>query len=217
LQVLQTLKYMTYKTVIVADGTFPVHDIPLGYIRNAERIICCDGSAGNLVSAGFIPEAIVGDMDSLSEDLANTFADRIFADENQDYNDLTKAVTWCSESGYKDLVIVGATGKREDHTLGNISLLAEYIKDVKVTMVTDNGIFSPLIKGSVLQSFPGQQISIFAIDPDTEVTSHGLKYPLTRTKLRNWWVATLNEALGDSFELEFSQGRVIVFMKFEDQ
>ena len=45
------------QTVIIADGTFPLHQIPLGYIRNAERIICCDGSADNTVLAGFIPDA----------------------------------------------------------------------------------------------------------------------------------------------------------------
>jgi thiamine pyrophosphokinase len=204
-------------TVIVGDGIFPEHEIPLGYLKNSSRIICCDGSAHNLLKAGFVPEAIVGDMDSISKDLANRFADRIFLDENQDTNDLTKAVCWCSDSGYKDIVIVGATGKREDHTIGNISLLAEYNKDVNVLMVTDTGILMPFLKSSDVSSFPGQQVSIFAIDPETELTSYGLRYPLQRKKIGNWWVATLNEALGDSFTLEFNQGSVIVYLKFPER
>jgi len=203
-------------TVIIADGTFPSHPVPLGYITNAERIICCDGSADNTILAGFVPDAIVGDMDSLSTELSDRFADRIFPDYDQNTNDLTKAVTWCRESGYKDLVIVGATGKREDHTIGNISLLADYIKDVKVIMVTDTGLFMPLLKSSTIESFNGQQVSLFAISPETEITTHGLKYPLDRIKIRNWWVATLNEALGESFSIEFSYGRVIVFLKFAE-
>jgi thiamine pyrophosphokinase len=201
-------------TVIVADGIFPQHDIPLGFLKNAKRIICCDGSAQNLILAGMQPDAIVGDMDSLSDDLANRFADRIYRDENKDTNDLTKAVTWCSEMGYKDIVIVGATGNREDHTIGNISLLADYIKNVNVIMVTDTGILRPLLKSSEIPSFPGQQVSIFSIDPDTEVTSNGLRYPLSSSRMTNWWFATLNEALGDSFSLEFNDGRVIVYLKF---
>jgi thiamine pyrophosphokinase len=201
-------------TVIVADGAFPLHDIPLEYLKNAKRTSCCDGSTQSLISSGIQPDAIVGDLDSLSDDMVTMYADRIFLDENQDTNDLTKAVTWCSEMGYKDIVIVGATGKREDHTIGNISLLAEYVKDVNVIMVTDTGILQPLRKSSVLSSFAGQQISIFSIDPETEITSNGLKYPLNRTKLTNWWFATLNEALGDSFSLEFQNGRVIIYLKF---
>ena len=200
-------------TIIVADGTFPQHEIPLGYLKNAKRIICCDGSAQNLIITGMKPDAIVGDLDSLSDELANRFADRIFLDENQDTNDLTKAVTWCSEMGYRDIIIVGATGKREDHTLGNISLLAEYIKDVNVIMVTDTGIFKPLLKSSEISSFPGQQVSIFSIDPVTEITSFGLRYPLNKTKMPNWWYATLNESLGDSFSLDFN-GRLIIYLKF---
>ena len=202
------------KTVIVADGTFPVHEIPLGYLKNASKIVCCDGSAEDLVYNGFIPDAIVGDMDSLNDELANKYADRIFQDENLDTNDLTKAVEWCHEMKYDDIIIVGATGKREDHTLGNISLLAEYIKDVNVIMVTDTGIFHPFLKSANIKSFPGQQVSIFSIDPETEITSRGLRYVLKKAKLKNWWVATLNEALGDSFILEFKKGRVIVYLKF---
>jgi len=201
-------------TAIVADGTFPQHEIPLEYLKNAKRIVCCDGSTESLLLSGMLPDAIVGDLDSLSDELVTRFADRIHLDESQDTNDLTKAVTWCSENGYNDIVIVGATGKREDHTLGNVSLLADYIEEVNVIMVTDTGIFRPLLKGTVILSFPGQQVSIFSIDPGTEVTSHGLRYPLTRSRITNWWFATLNEALGDSFSLEFSDGRLIVYLKF---
>ena len=201
-------------TVIVADGTFPRHDIPLGYIKNAERIVCCDGSAENLIKGGYIPDAIVGDMDSLNESIAGRFNDRIFKDEDQDTNDLTKAVAWCSERGYRELIIVGATGKREDHTIGNISLLAEYVKKLKVKMVTDTGILMALTEGSVISSFPGQQVSIFSIDPETEITSHGLRYSLDRRKIDNWWVATLNESTGDSFSLSFTGGPVIIYQKF---
>lgn len=201
-------------TVVVADGTFPQHKIPIKYLKNAKRIVCCDGSAQSLILSGIQPDAIVGDMDSLSEDLANRFADRLYLDKSQDTNDLTKAVTWCHDMGYNDLVIVGATGKREDHTLGNISLLAEYVRNLNVIMVTDTGILQPFLKSFAVSSFPGQQVSIFSIDPETEVTSHGLRYPLKRTKITNWWFATLNEALGNSFSLEFNQGRVIVYLKF---
>jgi thiamine pyrophosphokinase len=200
-------------TVIVADGAFPQHEIPLGYLKNAERIVCCDGSAQNLLQYGLKPDAIVGDLDSLTDDLARVFADRIYLDENQDTNDLTKAVSWCSDMGFKDIVIVGATGKREDHTIGNISLLAEYVRDLNVIMVTDTGILQPFLKSSAISSFPGQQVSIFSIDPETKVTSGGLRYPLSGTKIENWWCATLNESLGNSFSLDFT-GRLIVYLKF---
>jgi thiamine pyrophosphokinase len=201
-------------TIIVADGNFPAHEIPLEYLRAAGRIVCCDGSAENLIKAGYIPDAIVGDMDSLNESIAGRFQDRIFRNSNQETNDLTKSIEWCTERGFRDLVIVGATGKREDHTIGNISLLAEYIRYTSVKIVTDTGILMALAKSSGVSSFPGQQVSIFSIDPGTEVTSEGLRYPLEGKKLTNWWVATLNEAEGESFALKFTGGPLIIYLNF---
>ncbi len=207
---------MSAKTIILADGRFPVHEIPLGYLKNAERIVCCDGSAETLINAGMIPEAIVGDMDSLKKGIAKRFSDRIYRDKDQDINDLTKAVHWCIKRDFRDLVILGATGKREDHTIGNISLLAEYVKDADIIMITDTGILRPFLESCKVPSFPGQQVSIFSIDPDTVLNSKGLKYPLKNRKLKNWWNATLNEAVGESFILEFSGGPVIVYLELPE-
>jgi thiamine pyrophosphokinase len=207
---------MSSTVVILADGSFPTHEIPLGYLRDADHIICCDGSAESLVIADLEPEAIVGDLDSLSPGIAERFADRLYKDCEQDTNDLTKAVSWCIDKKYEEIVILGATGKREDHTISNISLLGEYCKEIKVTMVTDTGIIIPLLRSGKVACFAGQQISIFSIDPETEINSEGLKYKLEDLKLHNWWRASLNEATGESFELNFTGGPLIVYQKFPD-
>lgn len=201
-------------TVIIADGNFPTHEVPLSYLREAGMIVCCDGSAQGLLDFGMNPDAIVGDMDSLSRELAERFSDRIHEDKEQETNDLTKAVQWCHGSGYNDITILGATGKREDHTIGNISLLAEYSEYVNVKMITDTGIFLPLRVGGRIETVPGQQVSIFSIDPETKITVSGLRYPLIGRKLRNWWMATLNEAIGNNIELLFEGGPLLVFLLF---
>jgi thiamine pyrophosphokinase len=204
------------ETAVLANGKFPDHPYPLNYLLNARRVICCDGAADSLIDFGLEPFAIVGDCDSVHKKIAERFSDRVFRDADQETNDLTKAVKWCTEIGYRDIVILGATGKREDHTLGNISLLADYARLLNVKMVTDAGTFVPLLESSEMESVKGQQISIFSIDPETEITSTGLKYKLDKKKLSNWWNATLNEAEGNSFKLEFTGGRIIVFLKFTD-
>jgi thiamine pyrophosphokinase len=204
------------ETAIIANGKFPDHPLPLGYLLNAKRVICCDGAADSLVDFGLEPFAILGDCDSVNKKIAEKYQDRLFRDNDQETNDLTKAVKWCSGRGFENIVILGATGKREDHTVGNISLLAEYASFVTVKMVTDAGIFFPLLKSCKMESEKGQQVSVFSIDPYTEITSSGLKYKLDRKKLSNWWTATLNEAEGNSFSLQFEGGPLIVFMKFMD-
>jgi len=198
--------------IILANGRFPTASLPLGYLDNAERIVCCDGSVTGLADYGLEPWAIAGDLDSVPAEMKEKYADRLFQSDDQETNDLTKAVKLCLVKGITDVVILGATGLREDHTLGNISLLADYAESLSVKMVTDYGIFIPLKSGASVSSWPGQQISVFAIDKGTKISSAGLKYPLDKLELKNWWRGTLNECTGNNFTLTFNKGRILVFL-----
>jgi thiamine pyrophosphokinase len=127
---------------------------------------------------------------------------------------LTKAVEWCVKEGFEDIIILGATGLREDHTLANISLLTDYAAKVNVRMFTDSGEFTPALTTILFDSYKGQQISIFSITPDTKITTHGLKYAVQNRNLRNWWQGSLNEAEGNNFTIEFDTGMLIIFKAY---
>lgn len=198
--------------VIVANGRYPNHPIPLSIIENAAYTVCCDGAANHFISLGKIPDAIVGDCDSVSEENKGKYADILFPDTEQESNDLTKSVRFLVERGKTDITIVGGTGMREDHTIGNISLLAEYVLVANVKMITNSGVLTPINSNTKLKSFKGEQVSIFSIDQEP-ITTIGLKYPIHNRILTNWWQGTLNESAGDSFTIE-TKGRVIVFQVF---
>lgn len=198
--------------VIVADGAFPSHPIPLKYLHEAEFIVCCDGASEGVVKAGFEPSVIVGDCDSLPLWLEERYSDRIVRDTGQESNDLTKAVNWCVTRGAEEIIIVGATGKREDHTLGNISLLAEYCQRVTVRMITDHGTFIPLTEPAVLPVHPGQTVSIFGIGHNMKVTAEGTAFPVRDLPLESWWTASLNHATGNILKIKMNHGTVIIFL-----
>jgi len=204
------------RVVILADGTFPVHAEPLRHLREAGYIVCCDGAAGALVGAGLEPGIIIGDMDSVAPEFAERYNDRLVRDEDVERNDLTKAVEWCWRHGAASVVIVGATGKREDHTLGNISLLADYGKMLTVKMITDTAVIFPVYETCKISSFHGQRVSVFSLDSGVPVTSTGLKYPLRGLNLSSWWTATLNVSTGESFSLNFPTARLIVYLGHND-
>ncbi|WP_321370948.1 thiamine diphosphokinase [uncultured Draconibacterium sp.] len=202
------------KVVILCDGSFPKHHIPLSVLENAEQIICCDGAADKLIAYGMEPTFIVGDLDSVSEKTKTTFANRIVINTDQETNDQTKAVEFVLNRGAKSVIILGATGKREDHTIGNISLLLDYAEKLEVLSISNSGIFRPVLQSQTLPSFKGQQVSIFSLGNPAAITSKNLKYPLKNTTLNSWWMGTLNECLDESFSLEFEKGKLIVFQKF---
>lgn len=202
----------TPEAILVGNGCFPIHEGVRALMARTPYIICCDGAADVYYKeTGKMPDAVVGDGDSLSDEGRLRFADRLHIITEQEHNDQSKAIRFLKEKGIRRVVIVSATGKREDHTLGNISLLIEYMRlGMEICMFTDYGVFRPCRNSCSFDSFQGQQVSIFSFGA-ANMTSRGLKYPLH--DLFNWWEGTLNEACDTSFDI-MCTGEYIVFQTF---
>ena len=171
-------------TVILASGLFPTTSHALQYLREADFIACCDGAANACVAAG---------GDSIAPEVAATFSDRIVRISEQETNDLSKTFHHCLKLGRRDeYVILGATGKREDHALANLALLMDYAEEHRdVIMVSDFGTFYPCRDTKRLTVGVGQEISIWNFGA-SYFSAEGLQYPLYDfTKL---WQGTLNVA-----------------------
>ena len=196
--------------VILANGEYPSHPLPLALLKQATFVACCDGAADEYIRRGNIPNAIVGDGDSFSEQNRKRFAAISFFDKDQETNDQTKAVNHCVAQGKTKLIIVGATGKREDHTLGNISLLMDYMEYAQVELVTDYGVFTPAQGNGEFECVVGEQISLINFKA-TGLRGENLRYPLS--DFSNWWQGTLNETTDNSFTV-FAKGKYLIFRAY---
>lgn len=196
---------MEYDAVIIANGDFPVHAIPLEILHTTPHQVCCDGAIRYVPQA----EAVVGDGDSIPQEYRHLL---IQIDE-QDDNDLTKATRYCLQQGWHRIAYLGCTGKREDHTIGNTSLLMRYFRDMDIrgTMFTDQGFFTPAYGNQVFASKKGQQVSIFNFGCH-QLTSEGLRW--NSYAYDEWWQGTLNEALGNQFSFS-ADGYYLVFQTYE--
>ena len=199
--------------VILANGLFPSGRQALELLDAAELLICCDGAADKLLGFGMSPHVIIGDMDSISDEVKKCYASILIPSDDQESNDLTKAVHYCIEKGYPSVSVLGATGMREDHTLGNISLMIEYLPRIELQIISDYGMFFQVRSGEAVNSFPGELISFFSIDNSIRATSRGLLYPLKDLQLSSWYTASLNEATADSFTLQFESDLPLIGYK----
>lgn len=206
--------------VIVADGAFPTHPYPLEVLRKADKIICCDNAVLKLEKncSNLRCDFIAGDMDSMSLENQIKYKDIIHKESEQEHNDMTKAFRLAMTLSPEKISILGATGLREDHTLGNISLVAEYAKTFRnVEMVTDYGVFFPIFGTSTIKCTAGEQLSIFAFDQTVQIKSSGLKYPTDNVVFDLWWKATLNEALAEDVRLEFNHPAIaLIFRNYKE-
>ena len=199
--------------VILGNGAFPTEPYPLYLLDSAEGVVCCDGALEKWLSqdASARPLAVVGDMDSLPQELQERFSALVVHETEQDYNDLTKAMRWVlrEHPEVTEIVILGATGLREDHTVGNLGLLMEFprlldLGERKVSMVSDYGTAFAITGSCDLHLGEGRRISIFSADNSLRIGSTGLEWPLDDVVFDAWWKATLNRTSAPVVSLHFN-------------
>lgn len=214
--------------VIVGNGQFPKKEYPLYLLESADYVVCCDGaldtylrhfSGRNLRR----PDAVVGDMDSLSKKTAERFRDIAVKIDEQETNDQSKAFHYILEHfpDVDTIHILGATGKREDHTIGNLSLLMEYAREmrrqdcgrtVSVDIVSDWSTAFAITDSCTLDVGEGRSVSIICPDNSLNIKSEGLVWPTDNVVFDNLWQTTLNRASADRISLTFSHPSIALII-----
>ena len=207
--------------VILCNGAFPTEPFPLFLLDSAEGVVCCDGALVKLLehNPSARPLAVVGDLDSLPEELKSRFSDVLFHESEQDDNDQTKALRWVLQNHpeVSEIVFLGATGLREDHTVGNLGLLMDYprqfdLGERKLSMVSDFGTAFVVTDSGDLHLGEGRRISLFSADNSLRITSEGLEWPLDEVVFDAWWKATLNRTSAPIVSLHFNHPSAVLVM-----
>ncbi len=212
--------------VIICDGQFPKSEYPRYLIRTADFIVCCDGALRKFMRAATsifgerrLPDLVIGDMDTLPASWQKKYADIIIRESEQEHNDQTKAVRWVLGNipEIDHIYILGSTGGRPDHTIGNLSLLMEYTRmfnlgDTTIEAVSDESSIFAVNDTFEFDCGTGRQVSIFSPDNKLRIKSTGLEYPTDDVIFDNWWKATLNRATQDNVRLEFSHSSMALII-----
>lgn len=212
----------------MGNGQFPKKEYPLYLLESADFVVCCDGaldtylrhfSGRNLRR----PDVVVGDMDSLSKKTAERFRDIAVKIDEQETNDQSKAFHYILEHfpDVDTIHILGATGKREDHTIGNLSLLMEYAREmrrqdcgrtVSVDIVSDWSTAFAITDSCTLDVGEGRSVSIICPDNSLNIKSEGLVWPTDNVVFDNLWQTTLNRASADRISLTFSHPSIALII-----
>ena len=229
--------------VIVGNGQFPKKEYPLYLLESADCVVCCDGALDTYLRHFRgrnlrRPDVVVGDMDSLSKKTAERFRDIAVKIDEQETNDQSKAFHYILEHfpDVDTIHILGATGKREDHTIGNLSLLMEYAREmgggdchagicgktddaqrtggrtVFVDIVSDWSTAFAITNTCTLDVGEGRSVSIICPDNSLNIKSEGLVWPTDNVVFDNLWQATLNRASADRISLTFSHPSIALII-----
>ena len=197
--------------VILAGGDYPTAELPTQLLHEAPFVACCDGGANEYIARGHMPDIIIGDGDSLDPIYRERYAQLVHHNPDQETNDLTKAVEFLQQRGVRNIAVVGATGRREDHAIGNIALMAEYLQmGLNVRIYTDYGRFVACRNEMSFDCNLGQAVSIFNISAEG-FSAEGLMYPLY--DFTKWWQGTLNRTTAERFTIS-AKGDYLVFIAY---
>ena len=202
-------QYFNKPFIILANGQYPSHPAALNMLHTAGTIICTDGSANKLLENGLTPKVIIGDMDSTTVG-QDSFKGLYVKISDQDNTDLDKALEWCKVNSLSQLTVLGTSQLREDHTIGNLILLANYSEELDINFVTDYFTITCHHGKRSFTSFKQQLVSLLPVEDIKSITTEGLEFPLIDELFPLSSRGISNRATGHQFIIS-SSGKIWVF------
>ena len=185
--------------VIVGGGTVDAELLSELYLRGG-HLVGADGGADVIADAGFKPEAIIGDLDSLREPMSWLGRTRIISLAEQETTDFEKALY---STGAPVTVALGMTGRRFDHTLAALDAVARQAVERPIILVDESDIAIALSGALAFAVEPRERVSVYPLTPIRFRKSEGLKYPLDGLKMAPGEKSgTSNEAVTGPFSIE---------------
>lgn len=171
------------KAAIVCNGSIQDYDRCKEKLQQADKIICADGGTRHLVHMNLMPDIIIGDMDSAQDEYIEYYLKNnvpiIRYNPEKDKTDTHICMEYALER-FDEIFLMGATGSRLDHTLGNISLLKLAADKGKVACIVDENNEIYVVKDGIeLQGNKDDILSLLPLSSKVEgIDLKGVYYPL---------------------------------------
>ena len=202
------------KCIILANGKPPKKKIISFFQKKGfSTLICADGGANSALKMNLIPDYIIGDLDSISNEAIRKFksTSRIIRIKRQNDTDVEKSIKHALKLKFNETLLMGVTGNRLDHTFCNIGIVLKFFPYIKISLIAENSYMKPYTGGILLKTYPGETVSIYGLDKRTKIISKGLKYELKDISLPfGEKESTSNVVKGNQVKLKINNGVVFV-------
>jgi thiamine pyrophosphokinase len=196
--------------VIVANGDFSATASQLEGIRQSKLLIAVDGGIEHCIHAKLRPHLLLGDFDSISPPSLAFFSDvpRVTLPHDKDESDLEVAIQHALAHSEGPIGVFGALGKRTDHLLYNLYLLARY--PGRVTLESEKERLFVIRDKHTLIARPGQTISLLPLNGVVKgVSTRGLQWELEDATFDKQWMSLSNVCVGKIVEITLDQGDLL--------
>jgi len=202
------------RTLILANGKPPSKQLFQKFLASADWFVCADGGANTAARFGVIPDLIIGDFDSVRKETLHVFR-KVALQKAKDQNstDLEKALTAAIRKKCTEIVVMGATGGRLDHAIGNLSALAKFSSKTTIKFIDDTGEFIPVGRAVEITLPVGTSISLLPLSRCTGIITTGLKWNLKNESLQlGIRESTSNSVISSHVNIKVRSGNLIAFI-----
>ncbi|MFV0530412.1 MAG: thiamine diphosphokinase [Flavobacteriales bacterium] len=194
--------------LLFLKGVFP-HTIPNTALY--DLVFCTDGAYDSLQEHRIKPHVISGDLDSLRERPSDI---EVIETPDQNFTDFEKALEIILKKGGTSVDVYGASGKEQDHFLGNLSVALKFEVKITITFYDDFHRYFVTSKGCSFHTRVGKIVSLYPFPSAQNITTKGLKYPLLNEPLElRKRIGTRNQAINTFVEIVFTKGTLIIFVE----
>ena len=171
--------------LIVCNGNPPPKSLLYQLWEKTTYRIAADGGANLLVKSKCMPDAVIGDFDSLKsktrEKMPNT---KFLYIPEQDTNDADKAVRHCLKLGFKEIHLIGVDGGRQDQFLSGLEILFKYSEQARLITWTRIERMEFIYRDWEENIQPGTTLSLLPVfGGGLGILTKGLKYTLKNQNL----------------------------------
>lgn len=212
---------MVSSHTLIFIGGDPPHPNVRQHLPTDAFVIAADSGYAHAIAMGFVPNELVGDMDSITAvDLteardSNILISQFPTDKNQTDTELAIASAIVRESTH--ITVVSGGGDRFDHVLGMVHSLASCAPAVDTTLLigTARISYAAYTKEFRITTQPGNTISLIPIGGAATVTTTGLQWELDSDTLQSFASRGVsNIATGDSVSISVTDGSLAVIEPF---
>lgn len=172
------------RAVIIGNGDIKDYEYISAKLRKSDYIICADGGYRHAKAMEIKPAVLIGDMDSINSD-EKFDGDIINLPVRKDFTDSEVCVKYVLLKDFDDILMLGFTGTRQDHTITNLMLLKQIADNGKKAHIVDehNEIYYTA-QENIIYGKKGDIVSIIPFSGDlVGVSTSGLDYPLDNETL----------------------------------
>ncbi len=205
--------------LIIANGESCSQQLLNELLEWSPYVVVLDGAIHRVLDLNIKLDVLLGDFDrneiSISTIREHQDSVEIVHTPDQDKTDLEKAIDFLIERGHRAVNILWATGRRADHTIGNITNVVRFRNKITITILDDYSTIYLLPKSpEVFQKWysKGTPISLIPVGDVSGLTTENLVYNLKDDKLSlGYRISSSNEVLEDGIvKISYQNGDLIM-------